>query len=495
LVQQYCASKGWTVYKIFTETKTGATLEREQLSQLLHDAEDHKFDVVAVTKLDRISRSVRDFLELDETFTRLGIDVVVTTQNIDTTSPAGKMQRNIMLAFAEFERDMIADRTRERLFDRAQKGYWGGGNVLLGYDVVDKKLIVNEKEAVLVKQIFESYLENPSTRKVAQLLNEQGFRTKVRHTKGGKTLGGSLFNSQNIYDMLNNRIYIGFVNYKDQLFKGFHEAIIDEQIFNRVQDRLAISRNDRFATHDDSELVLLGLIKCGFCERGLTTSFTKKDGKKYFYYKCTRKTKLGASECEERDIPAEQVEGLVERLISRLGDDNAFFDAVFKQAETNEDTVLIELKEKLAQLMENRALVTREINQVNNFIAKAPDTLDTTSIYAKIAELQESQKGINNQIVLVEKQISLIEETTVSKTNLREAYSKVGQIYSSLDKSAQRKIARGLITEIEFKYKKSEQTGEIKMGFRGDGTVVESWDKNINLETLVSRFYVQWLRE
>lgn len=191
LVQQYCSSKGWSVYKVYTDTKTGTTLEREQLGQLLHDAQAHKFDVVAVTKLDRISRSVKDFLELDETFTELGIDIVVTTQNIDTTTPAGKMQRTIMLAFAEFERDMIAERTRERLFDRAQKGYWGGGNVLLGYKVVDKKLVVLEEEAALVKQIFKYYLEQPSTQKVAKRLNEEGFRTKVRQTKAGKMLGGS----------------------------------------------------------------------------------------------------------------------------------------------------------------------------------------------------------------------------------------------------------------------------------------------------------------
>ena len=494
LVQDYCSLKGWEIYKVYSDTKSGTTLEREQLGQLLHDAQEHKFDVVAVTKLDRISRSVKDFLELDETFTKLGIDVAVTTQHIDTTTPAGMMQRTIMLAFAQFERDMIAERTRERLFDRAQKGYWGGGSVLLGYEVVDKKLVIVEEEAALVKRIFHYYLEQPSTYKVAQRLNDEGFRTKVRQTKTGKTQGGALFNNQNIYDLLKNKQYIGLIHYDDQEFKGLHQPIIGEELFNKVQEQLVESRIDRFSTHEESELVLLGLIKCGFCEKGMTTSFAKKVDKKYYYYKCTVKSKLGAEKCEEKDISAEQIEAMVEKLISRLGDNKDFFEAIFKQAESNEDTTLVDLKDKLKKLTENRALQVREENQVNNFIAKAPDGFDATSIYTKIKELQDSQKNIDHQIDETKKRIEIIAQSSVSKKTLREQYSKIGALYSGLDKPAQRKIARALITEITFRYKKSEKTGEIKIGFRGDGTVVEEWYKKVNLETLVSRFYVQWLR-
>jgi len=491
LVQQYCASKGWSVYKVFTDTKSGTTLEREQLNNLLHDAQEHRFDVVAVTKLDRISRSVKDFLDLDETFTKLGIDIVVTTQNIDTTTPAGKMQRNIMLAFAEFERDMIADRTRERLYDRAQKGYWGGGNVLLGYKVVDKKLIVIEEEAALVERVFNYYLEQPSSYKIAQRLNDEGFRTKIRTTKANKVVGGAHFNSKHVQDLLNNNLYIGQVQYKDQVFKGLHQAIIGEELFNKVQELLAKSRDDRYITHDTSELVLLGIIKCGFCEKGLTTSFGKKGDKKYFYYKCTVKTKLGAGNCEERDISAEQVEGLVEKLIARLGDNDSFYNAVFKQAESNEDTTLVDLKAKQHLLKENRALVLRDISKITSFITKAPEGFDTASIYEQIKLHQESQKGIEIQLGKIEKEIEVIEQTTSAKKSLKEVYSKVGKIYGSLDKSAQRRIVRALITTIEFKYKKSEDVGEIRMGFRGDGDAVESWYRNIDLDELAEKLYAE----
>lgn len=276
--------------------------------------------------------------------------------------------------------------------------------------------------------------------------------------------------------MLRNGLYLGFVHYKNQLFRGLHQPIIDEELFAKVQERLVKSRDDRFSTYDESELVLLGLIKCGFCEKGLTTTFAKKGDKKYFYYKCTRKTKLGAGKCEERDIPADQVEGLIEKLISRLGDNNDFFEAVFKQAGTNEDTVLIELKAKLKLLTENRALVIRDINKVTKFITQAPEGVDSTPIYDRIKELQESQKGIDIQIEQIKKQIDLIEQTTVSKKSLREEYSKVGNIYSSLDKSDQRKITRALITEVEFKYKKSEKEGEKKWD---SGGMEQQWSPGI----------------
>lgn len=491
IVKQYCLAKGWTIYKVYTDTKTGTTLEREQLSQLIHDARDKKFDIVAITKLDRISRSVKDFLELDETFNTLNVDIVVTTQNIDTTTPSGKMQRTIMLAFAEFERDMIAERTREKLYSQAQKGYWGGGNVLLGYQVINKRLEIIEEEADLVRRIFRYYQELPSTYKVAQKLNGEGFKTKVRKTKTGKVLGGAPFTNQNVYDILKNKQYIGLITYKDQQFKGLHTAIIPEAEFEEVQKMLTESRVDRYITHDVSELILLGLVKCGFCEKGMTTTFGKRDEEKYYYYKCTVKTKLGTGQCNEKDIPADQVERMVELLISRLGDNEEFFNAVFKQAAANEDTTLIDLKEELKKLTDNRGLTVREVKRIGSFIAKAPDGFDATPYYAQSTELQVTLKQVDEKIESVKKRIAIIEQITVSKTKLREHYKQVGRVYGEIDKPAKRQIARALLTEITFKYKKTDPKGEIRLGFRGDGTAVEEWYKKQNLETLVSRFYVQ----
>jgi site-specific DNA recombinase len=494
LLRSYAQLKGWAVYKAYIDTKTGSTLERDAISQLLEDAKQRKFDILLATKLDRISRNMKDFFEINEILLENNIDIVMTSQPIDTTSSMGKFNRNMLLAFAEFERDMIAERTREKLYNQAQKGYWGGGNVILGYTVVDKKLVIVETEAALVKRIFNDYLAQPSTYKLAQKLNAEGFRTKMRMTKSGKTAGGVQFDNQNVRDILRNKLYIGYITFNGEQFKGLHQPIIEEALFQRVQESLQKSREEKYITHEDSELLLLGLVKCGFCEKGLSTSFARKENKKYYYYKCLTKTKLGAANCEERDIPADQVETLIEKLIGRLGDDDGFFDAVYRQAAFNEDTEVIALKEKIKQLTENRSTVNREIKNVNNFIAKAPSDFDSSSTLVKIKELQESLKEVEKHISETERRIQTFQGATVAKDNLRMVYKKINELYGKLQKPVQRKLIQALIQEIQFKYKKSEPTGLIRLGFRGDGTVEEEWFKNINLETLVSRFYVQWLR-
>ena len=126
MLRQYCETKSYAIYEVYRDTESGTTLERKFLQNLLVDATARKFNVLVVTKLDRISRNVKDFLDLDETLNKLGIDIIVTTQNIDTTTPQGAMMRTIMVAFAQFERDMIAERTREKLYNQAKSGYWGG---------------------------------------------------------------------------------------------------------------------------------------------------------------------------------------------------------------------------------------------------------------------------------------------------------------------------------------------------------------------------------
>ena len=153
-LRNYCEFKGWEVYDLYSDTKSGTNFERDEMQRLLRDAEEKKFNVVVSIKLDRISRSVQDFLAFDQKLKDLGIDIVITTQDIDTTTPVGYMVRTVMLAFGQFERDVIAERTREKLYYQAQKGFWKGGTVPLGYDCIDKKLIINEKEAELVRKIF-----------------------------------------------------------------------------------------------------------------------------------------------------------------------------------------------------------------------------------------------------------------------------------------------------------------------------------------------------
>ncbi|MFH1525995.1 MAG: recombinase family protein [Bacteroidota bacterium] len=167
-LRAFCKGKDWEVAGVYKDTKSGGTLDRAELNNLLQDAEGEKFDVIVVTKIDRLSRSMIDFKNVTKQFYDLGLDFVSSTQNIDTTTSGGKFMQDIFVAFAEFERNMISERTRESLYQRAKQGHWGGGNAPLGFDVVNKKLEINATEAELVNKIFDYYVENQSTLEVAR---------------------------------------------------------------------------------------------------------------------------------------------------------------------------------------------------------------------------------------------------------------------------------------------------------------------------------------
>ena len=492
--REYCERNGWIVVGVYSDTRTGTTLERDELSRLLKDASEHKFDVIAVTKLDRISRSVKDFLELDQKLITLNVEWAITTQHIDTTTPAGKMQRTIMLAFAEFERDMIAERTREKLYSQAQNGYWGGGNVPLGYDCIDKKLIVNEQEAALVNRIFEYYLNEPSTNKVAKRLNSEGYRTKSRTTKEGKKIGNTEFNNQHVHDTLRNRLYLGLVTFKKEEFAGLHKAIVDEKLFDAVQDRLAKSKVDRRATYDESDLLLLGLTKCGFCNGNLTTSFMKADeDKKYLYYKCTTKSKFGAKKCDSRDLPADKLESLIENVIIHIGLDDSFFEAVYTQITENDNVDFKGLKRDREILNGNLARIIKEQDNVANFIAQARSDLDIEVVTDKLKQLTKQRREVEEALTNANRKIELIETQKISKGSLRELYGDFAQIYSKLNKEKKRKLTQAVISEITCKIKKKESAGQIQITFRGNGTDIKDWNLDENPEKTASSFRVDWL--
>ena len=477
MIRKYCELNQWSVYDVYADTKTGTTLERKQLDRLLQDAAADKINIIAVTKLDRISRSIKDFLDLDEILRQLNIDIVVTTQNIDTTTAAGKMQRNIMLAFAEFERDMIAERTREKLYSQAQQGYWGGGHAPLGYDVNNKKLIVNKSEAALVRRIYKYYYEEPSTSRVTARLNSEGYRTKVRKYDNGRVVGGGIFNKQHVRDVLRNNVYIGKIKYKDELFKGLHEASVDDELFNKVQKRFDESAKNHMLTYDKSELILLGLTKCGFCKSILTTSFASKRGNRYYYYKCSKKTHYSGGICEARDLPAKELEAFIEQLIIHMATEDEFFKAIAKQLKTNSSDDVQELKQKLNEISGNLSSVTKEVDNLVKSIEISPDLKNILSVTKRIQENENLKKSLEEQIAKLQVQIDQRKKATINTTKLKSIYKEFKDIYPKLPNQLKAKVAKLLIEAIISHIKKRENGGKLEILLRGDGCIREVWDK------------------
>jgi site-specific DNA recombinase len=495
-LRKYCESKGWQVYDLYSDTKSGISLEREGIQRLLRDAAEKKFNVVASIKLDRLSRSVRDFLSLDEQLRKLDVDIVITTQNIDTTTPAGKMQRTIMLAFGEFERDMIAERTREKLYYQAEKGFWKGGTVPLGYDTNNKKLEINEKESILVKNIFDRYIIEPSTAKVAEWLNKQGYRTKVRVSRGGRKTGGKVFNKKHIYSILRNKIYIGNVTFNGEVFIGLHSPIITDELFNKVQKRLDLSREDRMVLpREDSPLTLLNILKCGVCGSAMTTGWSRKKGgsKKYYYYKCTHATHNSKEHCDSRDLKARELELFVEKLVSHIAADDDFFNAMYGQLSDNAGDDLQKEEDELASLKTNHARIERELKNLISRLSDDERLGGLKSITDKIVEIEEEKASLGTKIEEKLKYLERIRNRKIGKRELKRVFNEFNTIYGGLAVAEKRRMNQLFFSEIKSYLKRGSDDGVIEVYIRSDGNIKRTWTEIVIQTDPGSTFRPMWL--
>jgi site-specific DNA recombinase len=215
---------------------TGGNMERPALKRLMADIDAGRVDCVVVYKVDRLSRSLLDFTQIMEALERRGVSFVSVTQQFNTTSSMGRLTLNILLSFAQFEREIISERTRDKIAAARRKGKWSGGRPVLGYDVAPGggRLVVNEDEAVRVRAIYEVYLDRQSLIETIKERDAREWANKHWVTKKGRESGGAPFNKHSLYSLLTNVLYIGRLTYKDEIHDGEHPAIVDEETFRRV---------------------------------------------------------------------------------------------------------------------------------------------------------------------------------------------------------------------------------------------------------------------
>jgi DNA invertase Pin-like site-specific DNA recombinase len=253
---------------------SGGTLDRPALKRLLADIEAHRIDIVVVYKIDRLSRSLMDFAKLVEVFDRNNVTFVSITQSFNTTTSMGRLTLNILLSFAQFEREVIGERIRDKFAASRKKGMWMGGFVPLGYDVKHRKLVVNEREAATVRMIFERYTRMGSATELARALRAEGITGKR----------GKLLDKGYLYKLLNNRVYVGEAVHKGTAYPGEHEAIVDRALWDRVHSILQESPRQRAAnTRNQTPALLRGLI-FGPSGAAMTPTMTKKGSRLYRYY-------------------------------------------------------------------------------------------------------------------------------------------------------------------------------------------------------------------
>jgi DNA invertase Pin-like site-specific DNA recombinase len=295
---------------------SGGSLNRPALRALMADIGDRKVDLVVVYKVDRLTRSLADFAKLIELFDTHGVSFVSVTQQFNTTTSMGRLTLNMLLSFAQFEREVTGERIRDKIAASKQKGMWMGGPPPLGYDVADRKLVVNPAEAEVVRTLFRLYLELGNARRLKKEADCLGIITK-RRSYDGRAAGGRPFSRGNLYQLLRNPLYIGEVPHRGKTYPGQHEAIIDRETWDAVQCRLTENAQVRHTDKNTKGSSLLtGLV---YDETGdlLSPSHATKNGRRYRYYISRRIMHGPDPHGDGWRIPAKELEEAIRRPIAR----------------------------------------------------------------------------------------------------------------------------------------------------------------------------------
>ncbi|MPY72920.1 MAG: resolvase [Alphaproteobacteria bacterium] len=320
------AGEGWTALKTRYDDGgfSGGTMNRPALQQLLADTRAGKVDVIVTYKVDRLSRCLADFAKIVEVLDAEGASFVSVTQQFNTTSSMGRLTLNVLLSFAQFEREVTAERIRDKIAASKKKGLWMGGVVSLGYDVVDRKLIVNSGEAETVRTLFHLYRSLGTVRAVKAEADRLGLRTKARKPNNGSRAGGVPFTIGHLHKLLTNRIYLGEITHKDQSYPGEHEPIIDRAAWDAVQAQLdANARSRARGTNEKSPGLLTGLL---YDEDGgrISPHHSTKQGRRYHYYVSRDPdARMGWR------LPAKAIErAVLDGIAGLLGDTRRLIDAL-----------------------------------------------------------------------------------------------------------------------------------------------------------------------
>ncbi len=444
---------------------SGGTIERPALIRLLEDIESGKVDCIVVYKVDRLSRSLLDFARIMELFEKHGISFVSVTQQFNTTQSMGRLTLNILLSFAQFEREIIAERTRDKMSAARKKGKWTGGMPVLGYDIDPRGrgLIVNQEEAARVRSIYELYLEHQSLITTAKELNHRGWVTKHWVTKKGLERGGNSFNKGNLFRLLTNIIFLGKVNFKGELYEGEHAAIINPEIWERVQ-RLCHKngRNGGKDVRNKYGALLKGLLYCIPCSSMMTHSFTvRKQGRHYRYYVCSHAQKNGWGSCPTKSLPAAEIENFVIERIRCIGKDPQLLSEALEQAR-------LQQKKNIEELKGEGREINRRLDHYRGQVQKIAESLLSNkdiSLVTKLSDL-ENRIGIGEKrAAQIQEELNALERDRIDEEEFSSVLSQFDPVWETLSSREQARVIHLLVDKIGY----DGANGLIAINFRPTG--------------------------
>ena len=460
--------EGWECVPIHYDDGgfTGGNMDRPALRRLMADIESGKVDCVVVYKVDRLSRSLLDFARIMETFDRHNVAFASVTQQFNTSTSMGRLVLNVLLSFAQFEREIISERTRDKIAAARRKGKWSGGMPLLGYNIDPhgSKLVVDDEEANRVQSIFNLYIERQSLLAVVAELDKREWTTKRWITKKGTERGGKRFTKSNLHKLLTNVTYIGKLRYKDEVNEGEHDAIISDEVWQQVQSQLSRNgRNGGANVRNKFGALLKGLIRCVPCNCAMSPSHsTKKGNRRYRYYVCTNAQKRGWHNCPSKSIPAGEFERFVVNQIKAIGRDSALIaDTVAesrKTAESEMKSLEIELRGAQRELVH----VNSEIRELLPLIT--PEDNETRET-RRLADLHDRIRIGEQRVTEIQDQLRILERSTINEATVAAALSEFDLLWGSLPPRKQVALIGMLIERIDY----DGETGDLQIVFHPTG--------------------------
>ncbi|XXF79767.1 recombinase family protein [Myxococcaceae bacterium GXIMD 01537] len=424
---------------------TGANMERPAFQRLLQDVDAGRVDVVVVYKVDRLSRSLLDFAKVMERFNAAGASFVSVTQNFSTADAMGRLTLNMLMSFAEFEREMISERTRDKVAAARRKGKWTGGRAPLGYEVKDKRLVVNEYEAVVVREAFELYLQHQQASTVSRLLNETGRKTKRYEAQSGATHAARRWTTQDVLRLLRSPLYAGFVPYGDEMHPGEHPAIVDRSTFHRVQNMLEGPGLQYHGRNPD--YVLRGLLRCGLCGEAMTPGSTRKGTREYRYYRCVTRDKKGKEECRASPIPAAALEDFVVARLQEVSVGEGFAAQVHAR-------LTARLEEKHQALRAERAQLPKELAKRAGESAKWVESLSKLGgparriVEEKLTAAEEEAAGMKKRLAEVERALGAMEGEKLEAAWVARALADFDAVWDALTAANRGRLLQALVGRV-----------------------------------------------
>lgn len=457
-------SKGWVLVPAHYDDRnlSGATLDRPGFQRLMKDIDAGLIDAIGVYKFDRLSRNFVDFVQLIRRLETKGITAVSTTEAVDTSTDVGRLILNVLASFAEFTRRQGAERVRHKMLAARQKGMWQGGRPVLGYDSVDKKLVVNAREAADVVTIFETFVRMQSLVDTLRELERRGIRNKSWTGKRKQRIEGQPFIAHTLAHLLGNVLYRAQLVAGDEIVKGEHKAIVPEILWDQAQaifaeGKVAPGRPER----QPWSALLGGILRCARCDSAMVPTYTVKGDRRYGYYQCQRTKAQGAAACRGSRMPQAPIEAALIEQLAALGRDPSLVADAVRAAH-------VEVEARRTALVQD---ARRAGAEARRFKTEHADLVahgaDVPELRRKLDELACARDTATQRATEARDEAAALKGRAFDEGDLRRAIESFTPVWEELFPAERARLIRLLVERVDI----DANTGEVTAKFRSDGVL------------------------